>query len=602
MKITLYLCILIASHWAFSSGHPTTPQTQKQAMESRLNSVHQQLRAFDSFAGEKRSLGSWEIAKPQAEIDNLLFQKMNADKVPINSLCDDATFIRRTSLILTGKLPDPTKTRSFLADSNPNKRAAYIEEVLQSEDYQTYWAFWLQEYFQSVGQLLVGGLDAHNEYLANIVVDDRPFTQMAHEMITATGDNTEEGQANFKVRSTEGARYPLDIYDNIAMRASSKFLGISIECISCHDGAYHLEDINLYLAEKTRKDFWGMSAYFAGTRFRVTRDEEGRPESVTLTNARTSGYTAESTNGDRPIRSGGLIEPAYIFDGDAELVNSDYLDTIAKKITEDRQFARHWANLLWAHVFGLGLVEPLDGFDPYRLDPNRALPEGWTQQALDIDLLEHVTDLFVSGEFKLSNYLRHLLNTSAFQMDSTFAPGKWQDQYAPYYTRYLARRLPAESVYDNISVATGVATPITVRTRQSVRTVTSAHELPDPGQPRGARQFPVFEFLTAFGRGNRFDTIRTNEGGITQALQLMNSSVVNDRLVTENSRIAAYASQNLPTETLINEIFLDTLCRQPSEAEIQQLVAEITSFDSDIERASSLVWLLINRVEFTFIY
>lgn len=599
--ITALACFFTTQ--SFLVAHEGTALTDKQQRKVRLASIASDLAVFDSATATKRSLGDWDIPNPKSSIDNFLFQKMNKDGVPINALCSDEVFLRRTHLILTGRLPDPQLTRAFLADSNKEKRSAYIDQIIDSQAFTTYWSFWSQEYFQSTGSLLRGGLDAFNSYLADGIAADKPLTQLAEEMLTAFGNNSEAGSTNFKVRSIEGSRYPLDIYDNIAMRASSKFLGISIECISCHDGAYHLEDINLYLAEKTREEFWGMAAYFAGTRFRVLRDEEGRPTSVQVQSGATTGYLAESDNGDRPIRDGGLIEPAYLFDGDSTIVEGDLLETFAKKITQDRQFARHWANLLWAHVFGLGLVEPIDGFDPYRLDPKRPLPEGWTYQAFDIDLLEHITDAFISGGYRLKNFLRTLLNTSAFQMDSSFAPGKWDERYTPYYTRFIARRLTAESIYDNILVATGVEAPMTVATRnRAPYAIQYAHELPDTSQPRGARQANIALFLNAFGRGNRYDTPRSNEGGISQALALMNSEIIHNKLVARNSRIASYANQALPTTTLIQELYLDVLGRHPLEEEISQLTQELNQFETDLDRASTLMWLLLNRVEFTFVY
>ena len=583
-------------------GYHQPKDSQEQIQKSRMEVIHSEWATLDANLPKRRT-GDWTAASAKSSIDNLLFQKMNTDGVPINSICDDATFVRRVHLILTGRLPDPEKTRSFLADKRPDKRAILIDEVLASEAYQTHWAFWSQEYFQSTGNLLFGGLSSYNSYLFDAIASDKPLTALAREMLTQTGENTNQGSTNFKVRSTEGARYPLDIYDNIAMNASSKFLGISIECISCHDGAYHLEDINLYLADKKREDFWGMASYFSGTRFRLNRNDQGLPSSVLVMNNATTGYLAESDNGDRPRRQGGLIEPKYIFDDQVEEASGNYLEQIAQKITSDRQFARHWANLLWAEVFGLGLVEPVDGFDPYRLDPNRTLPEDWTIQAFDLGLLEHLTDLFISGGFQLKPYLRTLLNTATFEMDSQFAPGKWQDHYAPYYTRFLVRRLKAESVYDSLVVATGVETPILVATRdQPTQRVYFAHQLPDTSQPRGARQEDLANFLNAFGRGNRYDTPRSNEGGISQALLLMNSEVVHSKLLAEDSRILDYVRRQLPPTTLIEELFLDVLCRQPGEDETRQLLEELATYETDIERVSTVMWLLINRVEFTFVY
>jgi hypothetical protein len=57
-----------------------------------------------------------------------------------------------------------------------------------------------------------------------------------------------------------------DTYDQWAISSYKVFLGVSLECISCHDGAGHLEKINLWLSQKTREEVWNQAAFFAGAR------------------------------------------------------------------------------------------------------------------------------------------------------------------------------------------------------------------------------------------------------------------------------------------------------------------------------------------------
>ena len=179
----------------------------------------------------------------------------------------------------------------------------------------------------------------------------------------------------------------------------------------------------------------------------------------------------------------------------------------------------NFANLLWGHAFGLAMVEPSDGFDFYRIDPNYPLPPGWESQVLDHALLEHMTDSMIDLDFDLRGYLRYMLNSATFQMSSQWPAGNWEEAYAPYYSRFLARHMTAETVYDAIAVATGVAPNLNYiyfNERDRLYTANYAHELPDVNQPRGNRFNAVSIFLDSFGRGNRFDLPRNNDGSIVQ--------------------------------------------------------------------------------------
>ncbi|CAM2008105.1 DUF1549 domain-containing protein [Acanthopleuribacter pedis] len=539
------------------------------------------------------------------EIDNHTFAKMQADGVPINDLCDDSTFIRRTALILTGRLPDPARTRSFLSDTNPDKRAEYIDELLQSEAFNIHWAFYFQEFFESAGQVLFGGLLPYNTYFSEAVSTNKTLDTMAREMIAATGNNLESGQLNFLIRSTNRARLPQDQLDNIAIAATTKFMGIPAECISCHDGAYHLETVNLYLAERKREDLWKMAAYFSATRFRANVDRDRMMiESFDISDFNGAGYNADTEEGDRPERTGGIITPAFLTTG-AVPQGNNWRQAFADQVVEDRQFARHWANRLWGHVFGLAPVEPMDSFDMYRIDPNRPLPEGWDYQANDLNLLEHITDALIERDFDLRDYLRYVLNSATFQMASTFEVGSWQDQYTPYYTRYPTHRMTAEQAYDALQVATGVHTGLIVFDRNTdTRSVLEwAHQLPDPSQPRANRGLNDTIFLNAFGRGNRVDQPRVNSGNISQAMLLMNSPVIHDRLLAPEGRLMNYLNRGVSdVDTLINDLFLDIYARPATESERTALKQELATYTNTRDQAATLMWLLINRVEFTFIY
>ncbi len=583
-------------------GHDGYSRERGKAAQKKLVELSETVVLFDDI-WKDNPYQRWQPAAPLNEIDEITFAKMRADGVPINALSPDEMFIRRASLLLTGRLPEPADTRAFLADESPGKRAAYIDAVLASDAFDTHWSFWFQEYFQSNGQLLRAGLLYYNDYLSQAVADEKPLDVMARELLTTLGLSDQVGEANFYVRAINGARLRQDFWDNAAIQASAKFLGVPLECISCHDGAYHLENINLYLAEKKRADVWAMAAFFSGVDRRIGTRDGNLVLSVDIYARPTRGYNAQSETGDRPPRDGGLIAPKYLFTGEEPQSDQAFHTAFAEMVVRDRQFARNFANRLWGHLFGLAMVEPMDGFDLYRIDPERTLPEGWERQALDLNLLEHMTQKLIDLKFDLKSYLRYVMNSATFQMSAEFKPGGWKETYAPYYTRFLARRMNAEAVYDSVTAATGVQVPMVQGGRYGVLPpVSYAHQLEDNTQPRGQRQVSVFNFLEAFGRGNRYDTPRSNQGNIGQALELMNSPVIMARIASPDNRLNAYIAAAMPAEQIVEELFLDILCRKPTDGEAQTLLAELDNYPTLAEKVTTIQWLLLNRVEFAFIY
>jgi len=556
--------------------------------------------------GTRPTTAEWTPAEPLNAIDAHSFAKMRADGIAINGLCDDSTFIRRLFLLLTGRLPEGSRTRAFLVDDSPSKRAELIDEVLASEAFVTHWSFWFQEYFESTASELRAGHRLYNEYFEDAVRSGKPLDQMARELITASGLSDEVPATNFLTRARNRARLPQDYWDNAAIAASTKMLGVPLECISCHDGAYHLENINLYLAERKRSDLWGMAAFFSDYRIRAgTRLDNNLVVSANVAPNRNPGYEADTDSGDRPARDGGLIAPTNMFTGEGVREDMTWRESFADQLVTDRQFARNWANRFWGELFGLAMVEPRDGFDLYRIDPDHELPEGWEMQVLDVDLLEHTTDKMIALGYDMRAFLRYVCNSATFQMSPEYLPGGWKESWLPYYARYTAHHMDAETVFDSMMVATGLEVEMTQRyfndRGNPVRT-RFAHGFIDNNQPRGRAYESVVTMLTVFGRGNRLDLPRGNGGSVSQALVLMSSPVIDTAISNRAGHAHGYADAGYSPEQIVEALFLDTFCRAPSEEETAAYLAELERFGTARQQAETAMWLLLNRVEFTYIY
>ena len=81
-------------------------------------------------------------AETAAKIDAALLHDLGPDARP-SAPVDDEAFLRRVSLDLTGKLPDPDALRRFLADPTADKRAKVVDALLKSDAYAVNWGrYW----------------------------------------------------------------------------------------------------------------------------------------------------------------------------------------------------------------------------------------------------------------------------------------------------------------------------------------------------------------------------------------------------------------------------------------------------------------------------
>lgn len=589
-------CSLTASTFA---GECNQARLSRDSYQEKIRHIQE---AFNKVPNQQ--VASPISAQAKNQLDTIAFTEMSAQGIQPTGISSDGTFIRRLHLVLTGRLPEPETTRSFLSDPNPNKREALIAEVLESDAFVTHWSFWFQEMFQSTASTLRLGRDSYNAYLAEAVRTGKPLTQLATELLTGRGDTATTGTAAFAARAVDTARLSQDIWDNIAIHTSAKFLGVPLECISCHDGAYHLEDINLFLAERERKDLWGLAAFVSDIRIRPGTVTNNLLLSVRVQGTGNVGYDADTVEGDRPPRSGGLITPVYPFDGAEPLAGEQPGQALARLITTDRQFARNFANRLFGHMMGIALVEPVDGFDLYRVDPERDLPEGWELQSVHLELLEHLTDYLISVDYDFRRFLEYVAESALFQLDSAYHFPEWQEWMTPFYARYPARRLSAEAVYDSLIVAggSGVEMQQFKLDRTPLEPAYYAHQLADVTSGRLTRYQDINTFLNAFGRGNRYDQPRTNQGNIPQALLMMNSDVVFQKMSADNGRVAAYLDSNLSLESVVSGLYLDVLCREPSSEETTAMLTTLNGFQGRQNQITTAFWLLVNKLEFLFVY
>jgi len=589
-----------------------SPENQWRFVSDRTDQVRGGL-----VSAATRAAVSSELPPPVLRknfIDEHIFGRMERDGIQPAPISDDQTFLRRVFLDLTGRIPSTDQVRGFAYDTNPAKRDAIIDALIGNVEYINKWTVFFGDLYKNNANATnvvryFQGRDAFHMYLKDALTRNKPYNQMAWEIIASNGDNWVDGQNNWLVGGTIAMGPAQDTYDGQAVNAAQMFLGINaVDCLLCHDGARHLETVNLWASKQTRVNMWGLSAFFARTR--MTR----QVESVTPNYAKflvsevaTGEYNLNTTTGNRSARTAQervtTAAPRYPFTGGTVPANTNRRVALANMVTNDPQFARAIVNYVWEKFMVVALVSPSNGFDPDRLDPRNPPPAPWTLQPANPELLEALTQWFRESGYNLRALTSLIVKSNAYQLSSEY-PGQWKLEYVPYYARKFARRLDAEEIHDSIVKAAGVMPTYTLdyaAPSYPLPPVNWAMEFPDTSEPRSNRT--SLDFLNAFGRGDRDQSRRDSSGSLMQALNMMNNAFVMGRIHNANngSNVQQLLRQHNDPFAIIEALYLTTLNRFPTADEIAVAHAAIRRLGI-LRGAESLQWALLNKVEFIHSY
>jgi hypothetical protein len=564
-------------------------------------------------------------------IDDEVFGAMQSKSMTPAPLSSDSEFLRRVTIDLTGRIPDEATVTSFLNDATPDKRSRMIDTLLNSNEFVDRWAFFYDELFQntafaSSARLYTPGRNAWHAYFQDAIRSHKPYDQMARELIAGAGDTAAAPAANYAARSLQVNGPIQDTYDNLGADTGTIFLGTNaLFCTSCHNGAGHLDQINLWGSTVRRQDFWGISAFYSRTTIRRQGTQQS-DYTYAVGDAAAGDYLLNTTTGNKTPRvpctdqvttncngygtyPPGLtsITPTYLRtptnpQGGAPMSSEGYRAAMGRLITADPQFARAAVNYLWREMFTVGIVEPANSFDLMRQDPSNPPPGTWTIQPTLPNLLTRLAQDYAGHGYDLRHVLGLIAKSNAYQL-SSFYPGTWSDAYAPYFARHFARRMTAEEIFDAITKATGVAASIPVTGFPGP--VAWAMQLPDVQEPGGRSS--IGNFLNTFLRGDRDQDARSNEFSISQALLLLNDANVTSRIrsTTPGSAVNRLIASNATPGQIVTSLYLSTLSRNPTASELTAGIAMLTLLQPGQTKASAaedLQFALLNKLDFFITY
>jgi len=331
-------------------------------------------------------------------IDKLVDAKLAKLNIAPSGLCDDAEFLRRVFLDLTGTLPTADDARKFLASTTKDKRAKLVESLLERPEFADLWAMRWSDLLR-VDRQPLGHQRAHLYYkwIRDSIATNKPFDEFARELITAEGPVNEVGPVNFfKVVTKPG---------EVAGTVSQVFLGIRITCAECH---HHPFD------RWKQSDYYGMTAFF------------------------TTGNTNHPRTG-KPVYAhplGGTMPEANPL-GDRRVPLADWMTK-----PDNRFFARNLSNRVWGWLLGRGLVEPVDDV--------RA-----TNPPSNEELLDALAKFSIENKYDVRKLIVAITSSRVYQTSVT--PNATNEKDERNFSRAYFKRPDAEVLLDMICQSLGVA-------------------------------------------------------------------------------------------------------------------------------------------------
>lgn len=341
--------------------------------------------------------------KPRNYVDERVFAELQQMRLPVSPVASDHVFLRRTTMVLAGRLPTADEVRAFLGKPD---RAKLVDRLVGSKAFVDYWTMKLGDLLLlDSKQLGVGPARAYRDWLHGQLKRNAPIDQLIRQMLTAKGNVTDNPAANFHRRKSD----PRDMGEFV----SQKLLGIRLACARCHNHPFD---------RWSQTDYHQFAAFFARTRVR-------------------DGAVVIGNDGEvRHPRSGELIEPT-LFSG-AVAKGADVRPALADWMVAGRSrfFARAFVNRVWRELMGRGIVEPVDDLRVSNPPTNPAL-------------LEALAANFVKNKFDLRKLIRDITRSHTFHASSKVTEANREDN--KLFSRYPVTRIDGPVLADAFAQVTG---------------------------------------------------------------------------------------------------------------------------------------------------
>ncbi|HAY80645.1 MAG TPA: cell surface protein [Planctomycetaceae bacterium] len=482
-------------------------------------------------------------------VDELVGAKLKRVRVLPSGLCSDEEFLRRATIDIAGMLPTEAEYREFMADTAADKRAKKIDDLLDRKEFSEIWTMKWAELLmiKSSNQVSKKSAFLYNSWLTDQIANEVPLDQMVRNLLGATGGTFTSPATNYY----QLERDTLKTAENVAQ----VFMGIRTQCAQCHNHPFD---------RWTMDDYYSFAAFFAQVGRKTGEDYR---EQIVYNRA----------SGDvRHLVGNRVMAPKFLGGVVPETKGRDRRQVLAEWLTapDNPYFSKNVANRVWAHFFGIGIVEPVDDI---RVSNPASNPE----------LLHELGRRLVEYKYDFKQLVRDICNSQAYQRTTVRNASNEKDDRN--FAHANVRRVPAETLLDCLSQVTNTKDKFA-------------------GLPLGARATQIADgrtstyFLNAFGRATR-ETVcaceSTTDPSLSQSLHMLNGSTTNSK-ITQGKVVPELISAEKKPEEVIESLYLRALSRMPTDDERQRLLALANEGENMQQGLEDVFWAVLNSREFLF--
>jgi len=486
---------------------------------------------------------------PVNYVDELVNAKLNRIRVLPSELCSDEVFLRRATIDITGLLPTVEEYNAFVADADPAKRSKLIDRLLERKEFSEIWALkWANLLMvKTTNEVSYKSMFLYSNWLTNQISSNVPLNVMVQNLLSANGGTFKNAATNFY----QIERDTLKTAENVAQ----VFMGIRTQCAQCHNHPFD---------RWTMDDYYSFAAFFA----QIGR-KQGEDYRETIV------FNSGGGEVNHPV-GGRRMAPKFLGGAEPDVNGKDRREVLVKWLAspDNPYFATSVANRVWAHFFGLGIVEPVDDV---RVSNPASNPE----------LYEALGAKFTSYNYDFKQLVRDICNSHTYQRSSQANASNEED--VKNFSHSRIRRIPAESLLDCLSQVTEVQEKF-------------------QGLPLGSRAVQIADgqssnyFLTSFGRSARQTVCEgeaTTSPTLSQALHLLNGDTVSRKL-GESKRMQKLLDAGQKPAQVVEQIYVSCLSRKPTPEEVQKLDALIAGEPDARKAVDDIFWAVLNSREFLF--
>lgn len=489
--------------------------------------------------------------QPANYIDELVAAKLKKIRINPSELCSDEEFLRRASIDLVGLLPDYEEFTAFNASTDPDKRTKKIDELLGRKEFTEMWvakwAEWLMMRSGGNNQIPEKSIVLYSQWLTDQIANNVPMDKMVRDILASSGGTFSSPATNFY----ELERDKLKVAENIAQ----VFMGMRIQCAQCHNHPFD---------RWTQNDYYDFAAFVA----QIGRKPGEDVREVIIFN---------SGGGEikHPVTGANSV-PKFLGGGTPDVKGKDRREVLANWLAspENPFFARNFANRVWHHFFGIGIVEP---FDDVRISNPPSNPE----------LLDALATNFTNYQYDFRKLVRDICLSKTYQRSTRRNESNQSDEMN--FAHQTIRRIKAESMLDIISQVTS--------TKDDFAKL-----------PVGARAVQINDgrtstyFLQTFGRASRETACSCEvrmEPTLSQALHLMNGATTQQKMQS-GGVLKSLQDQKLQPMEIVDRLYVTCLTRHPTPEEIEHLKPLVSEENQRQQGLEDIYWALLNSREFLF--